>query len=159
MNALDQDIAIHAIEKNSLTNGPGNRMVIWVQGCTLNCPGCFNPETHNPLSGNLLSVHSILQQIKDQQKNLEGITISGGEPLQQLPVINTLCQEIKKQTNLGIILLTGFTYTEAQNLFLFNSLISTIDLLIAGRFILKQKNKIRSEGFSQQNLSLYYGSL
>ena len=95
-----------------------NRMVIWVQGVYFKLPRLFfNPETHNPLSGNLLSVHSILQQIKDQQKNLEGITISGGEPLQQLPVINTLCQEIKKQTNLGIILLTGFTYAEAQNLF------------------------------------------
>ena len=38
--------AIHAIEPRSRANGPGARFVVWLQGCTLGCPGCFNPATH-----------------------------------------------------------------------------------------------------------------
>jgi anaerobic ribonucleoside-triphosphate reductase activating protein len=134
MNHLALDISIHAVEYNSLSNGPGNRMVLWVQGCTLNCPGCFNPETHQPNRENLTKITALLHEIKKHQKNIEGITISGGEPLQQLPAIIALCQLIKQQTALGIIVLTGYAYSEIQTFPLFQPLISSIDLMIAGRF-------------------------
>ncbi|MGD0006352.1 MAG: 4Fe-4S cluster-binding domain-containing protein, partial [Anaerolineaceae bacterium] len=42
----DQILNLHHFEPLSLVNGPGKRSVVWVQGCTLNCPGCFNPQTH-----------------------------------------------------------------------------------------------------------------
>ncbi len=155
MNQVELDIAIHAIENNSFSNGPGRRMVLWVQGCTLNCPGCFNPETHSPTTGNLIKFNALLQHIKKHQANIEGITISGGEPLQQIPAVSALCQEIKKQTKLGIIVLTGLTYAEALTLPLFHSLTSFTDLLIAGRFIQNKKIKSGLRGSSNKTYHFF----
>jgi anaerobic ribonucleoside-triphosphate reductase activating protein len=70
---------IHAMERCSRANGPGSRFVVWFQGCTLGCPGCFNPKTHRT-DGREISVDELASQIPG---DIEGITLSGGEPLQQ----------------------------------------------------------------------------
>ena len=50
---------IHAIEPRSRANGPGVRFVVWLQGCTLGCPGCFNPSTHAAAGGRELDLASL----------------------------------------------------------------------------------------------------
>ena len=44
-------IRVHAVEPRSRANGPGARFVVWFQGCTLGCAGCFNPTTHDATGG------------------------------------------------------------------------------------------------------------
>jgi len=44
---------LYHYEPLSLVNGPGKRAVVWVQGCTLGCPGCFNPQTHSVAAGKI----------------------------------------------------------------------------------------------------------
>lgn len=54
---------LHAIEPHSRANGPGLRTVVWFQGCTLRCPGCFNPETHDPGDGCEADTETVAEEI------------------------------------------------------------------------------------------------
>ena len=74
---------VHAILPRSRANGPGVRTVIWLQGCTLCCPGCFNPGTHSAEPRLLMPEADLLARIIADQHEIEGVSISGGEPLQQ----------------------------------------------------------------------------
>jgi anaerobic ribonucleoside-triphosphate reductase activating protein len=79
-------------------NGPGPHYTIWVQGCTLRCQGCFNPHTHNRNLGFKRQISDLVNEIGNlwRQKLIRGVTITGGEPFQQLPNIIKLVQEIKQ---------------------------------------------------------------
>lgn len=68
---------------SSRANGPGVRSVIWLQGCTLTCPGCFNPESHSHEPRVLIPVETIIEHITAIRDTVEGVTVSGGEPFQQ----------------------------------------------------------------------------
>ncbi len=73
---------IHSTVDNSRVNGPGRRGVLWVQGCSLECRECWNPETHARDIGREMD-HAQLMQWVDSLRDIDGITISGGEPMQQ----------------------------------------------------------------------------
>src|SRR5258706_14960618 len=75
-------VRIHATEARSRANGPGARFVVWMQGCTLGCPGCFNPTTHDAGGGREVDVADLAAELA-ATANIEGLTLSGGEPLQQ----------------------------------------------------------------------------
>ena len=85
---------IHSIISNSTVNGPGNRFVIWTQGCSLDCLGCWNPETHLFKSGNEYQIQDLFSLII-KETTIEGITISGGEPFDQADELYNLTKEIK----------------------------------------------------------------
>jgi pyruvate-formate lyase-activating enzyme len=52
-------IRVRAFEPASRANGPGLRAVVWFQGCTRACPGCFNPATHDPRGGDECETHPL----------------------------------------------------------------------------------------------------
>lgn len=129
-------INLHHFLARSMENGPGVRAVIWVQGCTLHCPGCFNPDTHDLSPRTVVAVHELAQQIL-HISDIEGITISGGEPFLQAKPLAELCQIICQKKHLGVIVFSGFTFeqiTQMQNPDC-EALLAAIDLLIAGPFI------------------------
>ena len=74
---------LHAIEHFSQANGPGLRTVVWFQGCTLGCPGCFNPATHDSRGGRTVDTRELVTEIRSLGQQIEGVSISGGEPFQQ----------------------------------------------------------------------------
>jgi len=74
---------IHSILWGSKANGPGIRAVVWFQGCSIQCQGCFNPATHSFQSMQLLESKVLAGKIIGQGNKIEGITISGGEPFDQ----------------------------------------------------------------------------
>jgi anaerobic ribonucleoside-triphosphate reductase activating protein len=74
---------LHALEPFSRANGPGLRAVVWFQGCTLGCPGCFNLATHDSQAGRHADTESLAAEILALGTRIEGISISGGEPFQQ----------------------------------------------------------------------------
>lgn len=127
-------LKLHHIETSSLVNGPNKRFTFWTQGCSLGCRECFNPDTHSPHAGFSRTVDSLLTEILSQ-KDIEGITVSGGEPLQQIVPITLLLEEIRKKTNLGVILFSGFDWDEIQTFPQSQALLSCLDTLIAGRYI------------------------
>ena len=127
-------LRLHAFLHFSRANGPGVRAVIWVQGCSLGCPGCFNPETHPFTGGELVSVGDLFERIAALNKAVEGITISGGEPFQQRRPLLALLWRVRQETTLSVVLFTGYTWDEVQRMPDADALLACIDVLIAGRY-------------------------
>jgi anaerobic ribonucleoside-triphosphate reductase activating protein len=125
--------------------------VIWTQGCSLKCPGCYNPETHSFDGGTWLSINELYNRVAALGNSIEGITISGGEPLQQAEAMAIFLKKLKSSPGLSIILFTGYEWKELErvisednslnsndlhiNRHTLKSILDSIDVLIAGRFI------------------------
>jgi len=94
------------IEFDNLVNGPGKRTVIWLQGCTLACKGCWNTELWSHKPKQLILLPELLQIIQEHNDN---VTLTGGEPLEQdiLPLLIAI-----KQLNLTSFLFTGYRMQE-----------------------------------------------
>jgi anaerobic ribonucleoside-triphosphate reductase activating protein len=127
-------LRIHHFLPFSRANGPGGRAVIWVQGCTLGCPGCFNPETHSVEGGEPVSVQDLFDRIVALGSTIEGITISGGEPLQQWQPLLTLLRRVRRETSLSVLVFTGYTWEEIQHMPDADVLLACVDVLISGRY-------------------------
>ena len=132
-------IQIHDTLSNSKANGPGSRAVIWVQGCTLNCPGCFNPNTHDKNGGSRKTIDELFTWICSLGNSIEGITISGGEPLQQAKAVLSLLQRIKQETQLSTFMFSGYTKAEIETFPVWPEISKYLDVLICGRFDQTQK--------------------
>lgn len=128
-------LRVHAVAPRSRANGPGARFTIWVQGCTLACPGCFNPATHDPASsGEDRKVAELVEAALAERPGIEGITFSGGEPLQQPVAVAAFCREVRARSDLGIIVLTGFSRREVEADPLRLAAVAAADTVIAGRY-------------------------
>ncbi|MCG7638103.1 MULTISPECIES: 4Fe-4S single cluster domain-containing protein [unclassified Alteromonas] len=141
--------------------GPGTRYVLWVQGCDLGCKGCLVPDSWNAQSGTRVSLDLLIKEVLTTPK-LRGVTISGGEPLMQIKPVIEFCAKLRRQnSNLDIIVYTGYELEEAALKFnvQFAQLASLIDLLITGRF---KKNNLSSDmirGSSNQKLYFLTNSI
>ena len=138
----------------SKVNGPGNRFVLWTQGCSKGCSECFNPETW---SHNIFKEYSP-RQIFETIKNFEvdGITISGGDPLEQeyeLLELLFLLKEIKLPK--GIILFTGFTREEIRVNPIREKCLEYVDVLIDGRYEKNLKVDFSLRGSSNQEFYFF----
>src|SRR5262245_15718618 len=125
---------IHSFLSKSRVNGPGERAVIWTQSCTLRCPGCFNPETHDLTGGEKVLVDDLFNRVADLGDIIEGITVSGGEPLQQLRPLVALLRRVREETDLSVIVFTGYTWDEVQRMPEADALLARLDVLLAGRY-------------------------
>ncbi|WP_171064324.1 4Fe-4S cluster-binding domain-containing protein [Actinomadura soli] len=127
---------VHAVLPRSVANGPGTRYVIWSQGCALGCPGCFNPETH-PADGvggaSVRTAGEVAADVLADAAHLEGVTLTGGEPLEQPAAIAAFCAEVKARSGLGVIVLTGFARREIETDPARAAAVADADLVIAGR--------------------------
>lgn len=116
-----------------LVNGEGARCVLFVTGCSHGCPGCHNATTWNPNSGELVT-EELVQRILTDLANLDGFTISGGDPLMQRNRggVTELCRRIKEvYPNKDIWMWTGYEFEQIQHLEVFNY----VDVLIDGRYM------------------------
>ena len=105
---------LHAFVPVSRANGPGLRAVVYFQGCSLQCPGCWNPSSHK-FRGIEVTVPEVAQRFEEARRlePLEGATFSGGEPMQQAEGLLELMREIRKTApaaSLGMF--TGYTESE-----------------------------------------------
>jgi anaerobic ribonucleoside-triphosphate reductase activating protein len=90
---------LHALVSASRANGPGLRAVVFFQGCNLGCIGCWNPRTH-PFHGREITVDAVADEVLRacQEHALEGITFSGGEPMQQADSLLGLIHTVRRDT-------------------------------------------------------------
>jgi anaerobic ribonucleoside-triphosphate reductase activating protein len=108
---------IHGLVSGSRVNGPGLRAVVYFQGCTLGCQNCWNRETH-ALSGeewNIAEVTALVVSAQ-QERALEGITFSGGEPMQQAEPLLALMESLRDQLpGLSFGMYTGYSERELSS--------------------------------------------
>lgn len=133
-------LRIAGCRKHSSVNGPGIRFVLFTQGCPHHCPGCHNPETWDPEDGAEISDEALLADITGT-KYLDGITISGGEPLLQAGALLPLAEAVAG-TGLTIWMYTGYTFEQvmagdagADAV----KLLQYTDVLVDGRYIASRK--------------------
>ena len=148
-------IRISNVATNITTLGPENRAVIWLQGCKRSCKGCMAPETRDLNGGKLIQVNQLAELILSF-KNIEGITISGGEPFLQPESLCELISEIKNQNDLGVIIYTGFTMDEllkTDNPHIIRIVTSLADIIIDGEYIEELNDGVSLRGSSNQTVN------
>ena len=137
-----KELRISGIVPESIVDGPGIRYTVFVQGCPHHCEGCHNPQTHDFEGGRLVDIEDIMNEI---QRNplLSGATFSGGEPFCQPEALFELGKLIKEK-GLNLVCYSGYTFEELLALSekrpAIKDLLSLTDILIDGKFILKEKS-------------------
>ena len=133
----------------SKVNGPGNRFVLWTQGCSKGCSECFNPETWSTNIYKELSPTQIFELIKNFE--VDGVTISGGDPLEQEDELLELLMLLSTmRLRKGVILFSGFTREEISSNFIREQCLKYIDVLIDGRYEKNLKIDFSLRGSSNQ---------
>lgn len=130
----DLKLRVHSIEPASRANGPGLRSVVWFQGCSLGCPGCFNPATHDFAGGFDTDTVALATELCRNPNGIEGVSISGGEPFQQPQALLDLLERLSA-SSLTKLVFTGYTLAEVRNQPVGPLILSRLDVLIAGRYI------------------------
>lgn len=120
---------------DTAAEGPGRRFALWLAGCSIRCPGCCNPELFEAQAGEVVAVEALVAEILAAARAhaLDGVTLLGGEPLDQLEGVTTLVRALGGH-GLGVILFTGRTLEEARALDGFARLEPALDTIVDGRF-------------------------
>ena len=137
-----------------LTLGPGRRLGLWVQGCHLACPGCMSPHTWDPGAVAEQAVADIVEQCRDLvDGELDGITISGGEPFEQPGALAELIPALRQAFrghDPDVLVYSGFDIEVLQHRH--PSVLDLIDAIIAGRYRVQQPTTAAWRGSANQQL-------
>lgn len=145
-------LRVHDFVPSSKANGPGERAVLWVQGCSLGCEGCFNPETHRRVGGKEVPVDGLVERLDALPSFIEGLTVSGGEPFQQRHAVEQLLRHVRTQTSLSVLVFTGYAWDEIQQMPDIEQILSCIDVLVAGRYNTEQRVAGELRGSANQTV-------
>ena len=127
------------IEENCFIYGPGCRFVIWTQGCSIHCDGCWNKEMWSFDTRNEISTKILYEQIENEIEYIEGVTILGGEPFDQFKELMKLVKQIIK-LDLSIIVYTGYSHNELVNKN-YAKIFNFIDILISESYEKSKRTK------------------
>lgn len=128
--AADSTLRVLRIVDGTSVDGPGLRTSIYLAGCTHNCPGCHNPQSHDPAGGEEMTVGELMQHIDNEGYN---VTFSGGDPLLQATALIPLLQLVK-QRGYNVWLYTGYTWEQIETSPTLSQVLELIDVLVDGRF-------------------------
>lgn len=157
----------HKIEKTSIANGTGIRVVLWISGCSLRCKGCHNPETWSLNSGKLFDEEAKKELFEALDKSyIQGITFSGGHPLEDenVEAVYLLIKEVRERfPEKDIWLYTGYTLeqifptvvTDNFNLqrFYKQCIVEMCDVVVDGKYIEELRDiTLKWKGSSNQRV-------
>lgn len=145
-------LRLSGLVSDSIVDGPGLRLAVFTQGCPHGCPGCHNPQSHDPAGGYDMDIAEIVEKVK-KNPLLAGITLTGGEPLLQAEACLALVRLLPP--GLNVWLYSGWTYDEimekgdAQQ----SALVQACDVMVDGRFLLAERSlSLRYCGSRNQRL-------
>lgn len=152
MTAAPPTLNLGAWSARSVTNGPGQRCVLWVQGCTRGCPGCINPDLLPAVPRQQVSVDALAQRIL-ALADIEGVTYSGGEPFEQAAALAALSARLQA-AGLGIVCYSGYPLEALARHPdpAVAALLGRIDLLIDGPYLAERAAALRWRGSDNQRL-------
>lgn len=133
------------------TLGPGRRIGIWFQGCSIRCEGCISADTWGPGRGGT-TVEHVIDSIEPWFTSADGITISGGEPFDQASALHLLLSSIKAQTAIDILVYSGYPLERiVDNVHVMAGL---IDALVTDPYDLRAPQTLALRGSDNQRLHL-----
>lgn len=139
------------IKTNDIANGEGVRVSLFLQGCHRHCKGCFNKSTWNPNGGKCFTGKEKRIIYRELERDeIAGLSILGGEPLEQSGGVTRLLQEIKEAfPEKDIWLWTGWTYENVKD----SELFQYVDVVVDGEFIEELKDiTLKFRGSSNQRI-------
>ena len=142
------------IRKMDISNGPGVRVSIFMQGCNFNCKNCFNPETHDFNGGKEFTDETINRVLElCENKNVEGLSVLGGEPMnpQNIEGTTKLVKAFKEKfPEKSVWAWSGYTY---ENYLKDKEVLKYLDVVVDGQFVEEEKNPtLEWKGSSNQRV-------
>jgi len=131
--------------------GPGQRLGLWVQGCSRGCPGCLAPETW-PQSAESIEIEDLLQSLISWLPACQGLTVSGGEPFEQAEGLAEFLAAFRAICDVDILVYTGFEINEIEKPL--SLMKNHIDALICGPFEAERPATLALRGSDNQSLHL-----
>lgn len=138
---------------DSIVDGPGLRFTVFTQGCPHHCPGCHNPDTHDPAGGREIPVEELARQM-GQNPLIQGLTLSGGEPFAQAADCARLAAAAH-QVGRTVWTYTGYSWEAilSNKDPAWQALLAETDVLVDGPFLEKEKSyELRFRGSRNQRL-------
>jgi anaerobic ribonucleoside-triphosphate reductase activating protein len=135
--------------------GPGVRLGIWVQGCTLACAGCISRDTWDPAAGVSVGIDELLDDVHQAiGEGAHGITVSGGEPMQQARALAAFLRGVREigAASFDILLYTGYELSELD--ILQQETAALADVLITGRYAVTAPTRLIWRGSANQRMHL-----
>ena len=143
------------IRKLDISNGDGCGVTIFTQGCNIHCKGCFNTELWDK-SGGKEWTNETFNLVNSLLENpyIDHLTWLGGEPTMWASTITDLNRKFKSShPNIKIWLYSGYTYEELQTKSGTKVLLSTVDILVDGRFVEELKDiELKFRGSKNQRI-------
>ena len=131
------ELRVNGLVEESIADGPGLRFAIFTQGCPHKCPGCHNPETHDPSGGYTVCTEALLARLQHNPL-LSGVTFSGGEPFAQVAPLADLARAVR---SLGktVVVYTGYTVEQLRAMSAkdeeIGELLELTDMLVDGPYV------------------------
>jgi len=125
-----ETIYVHHIGIATDVLGPGKRLVLWLSGCPMNCPGCIEPELHNIEAGSPWNVKDLVLEIQPLLCGLNGITLSGGEPFFQANALHRFLQLLDGRHD--VLVYSGYTSEYLKEHY--SHIFPYIDIIISGAY-------------------------
>lgn len=142
----------YSYEENEHLYGPGKRLLLFTQGCSLHCKGCVNKHLWQFGVGANITVEEVLELCQD----VEGITLHGGEPLDQSEGVLEIVKALKSAGK-TVILFTGYQYKELSKSSQ-KRVWSLSDLVVSGRYIEVKRNiYLQFRGSTNQRVYRHQG--
>ena len=124
------------IRKMDISDGPGVRVSIFMQGCACNCEKCFNPETHDFTKGEEFTDETIDKVLKlCEPDHIDGLSILGGEPMHPKNIEGTtkLAKAFKeKYPQKSLWAWSGFLFDEGLK---DKDVMNYVDVLVDGQYV------------------------
>jgi anaerobic ribonucleoside-triphosphate reductase activating protein len=133
------------------TLGPGQRFVIWVQGCCFRCEGCVSPDWIPDKQRNIVHVEKLVELISSIP-DIDGLTFSGGEPMLQAAALAELFTGLRQRRDLSIMCFSGFTLPQLRSKSNphIDKVLDLIDVLVDGLYIPRLNDNKGWRGSSNQ---------
>jgi anaerobic ribonucleoside-triphosphate reductase activating protein len=144
-------IAVSRLHFPVTTLGPGRRVGVWVQGCSLRCPGCVSADTW-PAGRGMTTVEAVVQAVEPWLREADGITVSGGEPFEQPVALLALLRELRARTPADVLVYSGHP-VEAIAPWLARAK-GLIDALISDPYVEEAPQTLPLRGSDNQRLHL-----
>jgi anaerobic ribonucleoside-triphosphate reductase activating protein len=128
------DLNLAALMRGTRMVGPGLRDAIWVQGCSLRCPGCANQAYLAHRSAVRMPVARLLAHLARRRRAIDGLSVSGGEPTEQADAVGALLAGAHA-LGLSTVVFSGHTHERLRKDPACLNLLAHTDLLIDGPFI------------------------
>lgn len=135
--------------------GPGTRVTVWLQGCSIRCSGCMSKHTWEFDEQYVMSVNDVVNYIAPY--NCSHITISGGEPFDQYKPLLTLLYSLKKIGVEDILIYSGYSLAHIKKHFY--EALQYIDALISGKFIKGKDTNLIWKGSENQRITIFNDSV